>query len=218
MMAFQKLDHDIVSRKDSRERSKNFLSSISRRRTVRDFSDRSVPIDIITNAVRAAASAPSGANKQPWHFTIVKDPLIKHQIRVAAEKEEKEFYGHRAPEDWLEVLNQFKTDWRKPFLEIAPYLIVVFKKNYDLHDGKKKKNYYVNESVGIASGFLLVALHKAGLVTLTHTPSPMGFLEEVLNRPKNEKAVLLIPVGYPADSAEVPSLTKKSFKNISNIL
>lgn len=217
-MAFQKLDHDIVSRKDSRERSKNFLSSISRRRTVRDFSDRSVPIDIITNAVRAAASAPSGANKQPWHFTIVKDPLIKHQIRVAAEKEEKEFYGHRAPEDWLEVLNQFKTDWRKPFLEIAPYLIVVFKKNYDLQDGKKKKNYYVNESVGIASGFLLVALHKAGLVTLTHTPSPMGFLEEVLNRPKNEKAVLLIPVGYPADSAEVPSLTKKSFKNISNIL
>jgi nitroreductase len=218
MMAFQKLDHDIISKKDSRERSKNFLSSIARRRTVRDFSDRPVPIDIITNAVRAAASAPSGANKQPWHFTIVKDPLIKNQIRVAAEKEEREFYGHRAPEEWLEALNQFKTDWRKPFLEIAPYLIVVFKKNYDLQDGEKKKNYYVNESVGIASGFLLVALHRAGLVTLTHTPSPMGFLEEVLNRPKNEKAVLLIPVGYPAGGAEVPSLTKKSFKKISNIL
>ena len=217
-MAFQKLNHNIVSKKESRESSKTFLSSILKRRTVRDFSHKSVPIDIITSAVRAAVSAPSGANKQPWHFTIVKDRLIKKKIRVAAEKEEKEFYGHRASDDWLQDLNQFKTDWKKPFLETAPYLIIVFKKNYDIEKGEKKKNYYVNESVGIASGFLLVALHNAGLVALTHTPSPMNFLEDILDRPKNEKAVLLIPVGYPAEGAEVPNLDKKSFKRICNIL
>ena len=217
-MAFQKLNHNLVSKKESRESSKVFLSNILKRRTVRDFSQKPVPIDIITNAVRAAVSAPSGANKQPWHFTIVKDRLIKKEIRVAAEKEEKEFYGHRASDDWLEDLNQFKTDWKKPFLESAPYLITVFKKKYDIEKGKKKKNYYVNESVGIASGFLLVALHNAGLVALTHTPSPMNFLEDILDRPKNEKAVLLIPVGYPAEEAEVPSLVKKSFKKTCNIL
>jgi len=185
---------------------------------VRDFSNKPVPLKIIMNAVKAAASAPSGANKQPWHFVIVKDSAVKKEIRFAAEKEEKEFYEHRAPDTWLEDLNQFETDWHKPFLELAPYLIVVFKKNYDLDEQVKRKNYYVNESVGIASGFLLVALHNAGLATLTHTPSPMGFLEKILDRPENEKAVLLIPVGYPAEDATVPDLKKKSFEEISTII
>ncbi|MBT4752863.1 MAG: nitroreductase family protein [Candidatus Marinimicrobia bacterium] len=200
------------------EKSLLFLDEIILRRTVRDFSNKPVPLKIIMNAVKAAASAPSGANKQPWHFVIVKDSAVKKEIRFAAEKEEKEFYEHRAPDTWLEDLNQFETDWHKPFLELAPYLIVVFKKNYDLDEQVKRKNYYVNESVGIASGFLLVALHNAGLATLTHTPSPMGFLEKILDRPENEKAVLLIPVGYPAEDATVPDLKKKSFEEISTII
>jgi len=199
-------------------RSSSFFKYVSQRRSIRDFSDKPVPIEIIKNAIKTANTAPSGANKQPWHFTIVKTPAIKKEIRIAAEKEEKEFYDHRAPDTWLEDLNQFETDWNKPFLETAPYLIVVFKKNYDIENGGKRKNYYVNESVGIASGFLLVALHNAGLATLTHTPSPMGFLEKILNRPENEKAVLLIPVGYPADDAEVPILKKKSFQDVTTII
>ncbi|MEC7745570.1 MAG: nitroreductase family protein, partial [Candidatus Neomarinimicrobiota bacterium] len=158
------------------------------------------------------------ANKQPWHFVVVKDPEVKKEIRIAAEKEEKAFYEHRAPDYWLNDLNQFGTDWHKPFLEIAPYLVIVFKKHYDLEGEKQTKNYYVNESVGIAAGFLLIALHNAGLVTLTHTPSPMGFLEKILVRPKNEKAILLIPVGYPALDAEVPQLTKKPFGAVCNII
>jgi len=200
------------------ERSRAFLLQMKQRRTIRDFSDKTVPLEIIKNVVSTAASAPSGANKQPWHFVIVKDPAIKTKIRIAAEKEEKEFYAHRASKDWLEDLNQFGTDWHKPFLETAPYLIVVFKKNYDFTSDGKRKNYYVNESVGIAAGFLLAALHNAGLATLTHTPSPMEFLEYILNRPENEKAVLLIPVGYPADNAEVPILTKESFNRIATIV
>lgn len=200
------------------ERSQAFLSQMKKRRTIRDFSDMTVPLEIIENVVSTAASAPSGANKQPWHFVIVRDPVVKTKIRIAAEKEEKEFYAHRASGDWLEDLNQFGTDWHKPFLETAPYLIVVFKKNYDFTSDGKRKNYYVNESVGIAAGFLLAALHNAGLATLTHTPSPMEFLEYILNRPKNEKAVLLIPVGYPADNAEVPILTKESFNRIATIV
>ena len=200
------------------ENSRSFLENIIQRRTVRDFSDKPVPIEIIENAIKSASSAPSGANKQPWHFVIVKDPVLKKEIRIAAEKEEKEFYEHRASDDWLEDLNQFGTDWHKPFLEIAPYLIVVFKQSYDLGKSKKRKNYYVNESVGIASGFLLTALHNAGLATLTHTPSPMGFLEKILKRPKNEKAVLLIPVGYPAENAKVPDLKKKSFQEVVTII
>jgi len=178
-----------------------------------------VTIDIINNCIKTAASAPSGANKQPWQFVIVRDSGIKTKIREAADKEEKEFYGHRATKEWLEDLNQFGTDWHKPFLEIAPYLIVIFRKIYDLEDdGTQRKNYYVNESVGIASGFLLAALHHAGLATLTHTPSPMNFLGEILNRPKNEKAFLLIPVGYPAKDAEVPDISKKPFSEISKIV
>ena len=217
-MAFQKLDHKPLPEAEMIHRSQSFLANILKRRTIRDFSDKPVPVDIITNAVKAASSAPSGANKHPWHFVIVKDLEIKKEIRIAAEKEEKAFYKHRATDDWLKDLNQFGTDWHKPFLEIAPYLIIVFKKHYDLEGEKKKKNYYVNESVGIAAGFLLIALHNAGLVTLTHTPSPMGFLEKILDRPKNEKAILLIPVGYPALDAEVPQLTKKSFGAVCNIL
>ena len=217
-MAFQKLDHKPLPEADMIHRSQSFLADILQRRTVRDFSDKPVPVDIITDAVKTASSAPSGANKQPWHFVVVKDPEVKKEIRIAAEKEEKAFYEHRAPDYWLKDLNQFGTDWHKPFLEIAPYLIIVFKKHYDLEGEKQKKNYYVNESVGIAAGFLLIALHNAGLVTLTHTPAPMGFLEKILDRPKNEKAVLLIPVGYPALDAEVPQLTKKPFGDVCNII
>ena len=200
------------------QRSKHFLEMIKSRRTVRDFSEKNIPVGVIENAVRTAASAPSGANKEPWHFVIVKDPALKKKIRVAAEKEEKEFYEHRAPDSWLEDLNQFKTDWHKPFLEVAPALIVVFRQSYIDLGSTRRKNYYVNESVGIASGFLLAALHNSGLVTLTHTPSPMGFLEGILKRPKNEKAFLLIPVGYPAEDAKVPDLIKKPYNEGTTIL
>jgi len=218
-VGFKKLDFEEYSESKMRSRSESFLNEIITRRTVREFSDRIVPIDIINNCIKTAASAPSGANKQPWQFVIVRDSGIKTKIREAAEKEEKEFYGHRATKEWLEDLNQFGTDWHKPFLEIAPYLIVVFRKIYDLEgDGTQRKNYYVNESVGIASGFLLAALHHAGLATLTHTPSPMNFLGEILNRPKNEKAFLLIPVGYPAKDAEVPDISKNPFSEISKIV
>jgi len=218
-VGFKKLDFEEYSESKMRSRSESFLNEIITRRTIREFSDRIVPIDIINNCIKTAASAPSGANKQPWQFVVVRDSGIKTKIREAAEKEEKEFYGHRATKEWLEDLNQFGTDWHKPFLEIAPYLIVVFRKIYDLEDdGTQRKNYYVNESVGIASGFLLAALHHAGLITLTHTPSPMNFLGEILNRPKNERAFLLIPVGYPAKDAEVPDISKKPFGEISKIV
>jgi iodotyrosine deiodinase len=217
-MTLKKLDYVFLSVGDMIENSRSFLENIIQRRTVRDFSDKPVPIEIIQNAIQTASSAPSGANKQPWHFVIVKNPVVKKDIRIAAEKEEKEFYEHRAPDYWLQDLNQFGTDWHKPFLEIAPYLIVVFKQSYDLGKMGKRKNYYVNESVGIASGFLLTALHNAGLATLTHTPSPMGFLEKILRRPENEKAVLLIPVGYPAENAKVPDLKKKSFQEVATII
>jgi len=216
-MEFQKLEFKKKPDEEMVRRSKCFLEMIESRRTVRDFSEKNIPEGVIENAVKAAASAPSGANKEPWHFVIVKDPAVKKKIRVAAEKEEKEFYEHRAPDSWLEDLNQFKTDWHKPFLEEAPALIVVFRQSYRDLGSTRKKNYYVNESVGIASGFLLVALHNAGLVTLTHTPSPMGFLEKILKRPKNEKAFLLIPVGYPAENAKVPGLIKKSYNEIATV-
>ena len=215
-MGFKKLDFKEFSKEEMLARSTSFLNDIVSRRTVREFSDRPVPIEVIENCIKSAASAPSGANKQPWQFVIVQDPEVKSKIREAAEAEEKEFYGHRATKEWLEDLNQFGTDWHKPFLEIAPYLIVVFRQIYDVEDdGSHRKNYYVSESVGIASGFLLAALHNAGLATLTHTPSPMNFLGEILERPANEKAYLLIPVGYPDDDAKVPEITKKPFDEIS---
>ena len=215
-MAFKKLDFKKLSKKEMLERSKSFLSEISTRRTVREFSTKTFPIEIIENCIKSAGTAPSGANKQPWSFTIVENKEVKAKIRIAAEKEEKEFYGHRATKEWLEDLNQFGTNWQKPFLEIAPYLIIVFRQIYDVNEsGSQRKNYYVNESVGIASGFLLAALHNAGLATLTHTPSPMNFLGKILDRPENEKAYLLIPVGYPSDNAEVPNIKKKTFSEIS---
>ena len=217
-MAFQKLEFNKLSESDMISRSQIFYDDIIKRRTVRDFSSKDVPVEIILNAVKSASSAPSGANKQPWHFVIVKDPEVKKKIRVAAEKEEKQFYGYRAPEEWLKELNQFGTSWQKPFLETSPYLIVVFKINYDLDKGKRKKNYYVNESVGIASGILLTALHWSGLSTLTHTPSPMGFLEKICNRPENERAYLLIPVGLPDKDARVPILKKKKFNEYCEII
>ena len=215
-MAFKKLDFKKLSKKEMLERSKLFLSEISTRRTVREFSSKTFPIEIIENCIKSAGTAPSGANKQPWSFIIVENKEVKAKIRIAAEKEEKEFYGHRATKEWLEDLNQFGTNWQKPFLETAPYLIIVFRQIYDVNEsGSQRKNYYVNESVGIASGFLLAALHNAGLVTLTHTPSPMNFLGKILDRPENEKAYLLIPVGYPSDNAEVPNIKKKPFSEIS---
>jgi len=198
--------------------SSDFLSLMRYRRSVREFSDKDIPIEVIKNIVSAAAAAPSGANKEPWYFSIVSDPVVKHEIRIRSENEEKSFYTHRAPTSWLEDLNKFGTDWHKEFLEVAPYLIIVFKQIYDLQNGEKYKNYYVNESVGIACGILLTAIHRAGLVALTHTPSPMGFLEKACKRPPNERAFLLIPVGYPDDNAKVPDLKKKQFSDYAEII
>ena len=200
---------------ESLERSKVFYQMMDKRRTLRHFSDRPVAKDTIEQIIMTASSAPSGAHKQPWTFCIVSDPNIKAEIRKAAEKEEYENYHGRMSEEWLDDLIPFGTDWHKPFLEIAPYLIVVFKKAYDIIDGEKQKNYYVNESVGIAAGFLLAAIHQAGLVSLTHTPSPMNFLQKVLKRPANERAFLLIPVGYPAEYAKVPDICRKPLDQVA---
>ena len=218
-MSFKKLQFQKITFEEMDYNANQFFQKVSSRRSVRDFSRDDFPIDIIKNCIKSASTAPSGANKQPWHFVIVKDPIIKRKIRKAAEIEEKEFYGGRAPKEWLDDLNQFGTDWNKPFLEEAPYLIVVFSKKFDINDdGTKRKNYYVSESVGIASGLLLAALHNAGLVTLTHTPSPMAFLSDILNRPHSDKPYLIIPVGFPSENAEVPNIKKKTFKEICTIL
>ena len=195
-------------------RSREYYQFMDKRRTVREFSDKPIHYEVIENIIMTASSAPSGAHKQPWTFCVVSDPEIKKQIRKAAEEEEYTNYHGRMSEEWLEDLAPFGTDWHKPFLEIAPYLIIVFKKAYDLVDGKKHKNYYVNESVGLATGFLLTAIHNAGLVALTHTPSPMNFLQKILDRPENERPFLLIPVGYPADNAEVPKLERKDKEQV----
>lgn len=204
---------------EMRSRAKDFYEEVKRRRTVRDFSEREVPMDIIENCLRAAGTAPNGANMQPWHFTVVSDPNIKHQIREAAEDEERAFYTERAPEEWLEALAPLGTDWRKPFLETAPFLIAIFAQSYGLtQSGKKVKNYYVQESVGIATGILITALHHAGLVTLTHTPSPMKFLSEILGRPPNERPYLLLVVGYPQDGAKVPVITKKALEELATFV
>ena len=217
-MSYKKLDFKERSDEYMARASAEHLSFIRTRRSVREFSDRGIPLEIINNIVSAAASAPSGANKEPWFFSIIRDPDVKHQIRLGAEKEEKLFYTQKAPKDWLKDLNKFGTDWHKEFLEIAPYLIVVFKQIYDLDNNIKYKNYYVNESVGIACGFLLSAIHSAGLVALTHTPSPMGFLEKICKRPKNERAYLLIPIGYPAENAEIPDLRKKDYNKYADVI
>jgi nitroreductase len=191
-------------------RSRAFYQYMDKRRSLRMFSDKPVPQEVVENIIMTASTAPSGAHKQPWTFCLISDPALKKKVRAAAEEEEYENYNGRMSEEWLTDLEPFATDWNKPFLETAPYLIVLFKKAYDLIDGEKQKNYYVNESVGIAAGFLLAAIHQAGLVALTHTPSPMNFLQELLERPKNERAFLLIPVGYPASDAEVPVLERKN--------
>lgn len=191
-----------------------YKTLMQNRRSIRFFSDRHVAKEVIEDLIMTAASAPSGAHKQPWTFCAVSSPLIKNQIRIAAEAEEYINYQSRMSEEWLDDLKKFDTNHIKPFLEIAPWLIVVFKKTYDLIDGAKRKNYYVSESVGIAAGMLISAIHNAGLVTLTHTPSPMNFLQEILGRPENEKPYLLLPVGYPDDGALVPDLLRKTVEEV----
>lgn len=201
------------------DRSYSFLKDILRRRTVRDFSDKQVPKEIIENCLAVANSAPSGANKQPWHFVVVNNPLIKKKIRVAAEEEEREFYSSRAPQEWLDALAPLGTDSNKPFLEIAPYLIVIFSKSLDvLLDGTKLKTYYAVESTGIAAGFLISAIHHTGLVCLTHTPSPMKFLNDICGRPQNEKPFLVLVVGYPVENARVPDIVKKGLNEVTTYL
>jgi iodotyrosine deiodinase len=201
------------------EHATNFEKEMQRRRTVRQFSERPVPREIIKNCLRVAGSAPSGANLQPWHFVAINQPAIKREIRVAAEKEEKEFYEHRAPAEWLEALAPLGTDWRKPFLETAPWLIAIFSQPYQiLPDGKKLKHYYAIESVGIATGLLIAAIHVAGLASLTHTPSPMAFLNRILKRPAYEKPFLLLVVGHPADNARIPDIARKRLEEISSFI
>jgi nitroreductase len=195
-------------------RARAFRETLATRRSVREFSDEPVPAEVLDECIRAAGSAPSGANRQPWTFVVVTDPALKRAIRIGAEAEEREFYEHRITAEWKAALEPFGTTWEKPFLEIAPALIVVFRHAYDLEEGEKRTNYYTVESVGIAVGFLIAALHYAGLATLTHTPSPMAFLGEILGRPVNEKAYVLLPVGYPAPGCRVPALRKKGLDEI----
>ena len=203
-------ERDTYSEEDMLLRSQEYRDWLNKRRTVRDFSDTPIPREIIENLIMAASAAPSGANKQPWTFCIVSNPKLKKEIRIAAEKEEYENYHGRMGKEWLEDLAPLETGWEKPFLEMAPWIIVVFKRAYEMVNDKKRANYYVSESVGLACGFLLAAIHNAGLVALTHTPSPMDFLAELLDRPSNERAFLLIPLGLPAGETRVPDIKRKS--------
>ena len=204
---------------EMRARLEEFYSEVNRRRSVREFSDRPVPRDIIETALKAAGTAPSGANLQPWHFVVISGPQTKRRIREAAEVEEREFYEHRASPEWLAALAPLGTDSSKPFLETAPYLIAVFLQKFaELADGRKVKHYYPVESTGLATGILITALHHAGLATLTHTPSPMAFLNEILGRPKSERPFLLLVTGYPADAAEVPDISRKSLHGIASFV
>lgn len=201
---------------EMQQRAEAFYELMRRRRTVREFSDQPVPRAVMEACLRTAGVAPSGANKQPWHFVVVSDPAVKQEIRLAAEAEEREFYNRRATPEWLADLAPLGTDWRKPFLEIAPYLIVIFAQSHTpLPDGSVSKHYYVQESVGLATGFLIAALHMAGLATLTHTPSPMKFLNRILDRPAHERPFLILVVGYPAPEAMVPAITKKSLREFT---
>ena len=200
-------------------RARAFYEEMKQRRTVRDFSDRAVPRALIQDCLRTAGTAPNGANQQPWHFVVVQDLAIKKEIRLAAEEEERAFYHGRATEEWLEALAPLGTDEHKPFLETAPYLIAIFAQSYGLDaNGEKIKHYYATESVGIATGFLITALHHAGLATLTHTPSPMKFLNQILDRPSNERPFLLLVVGYPAENTAVPNISKKSLEEIATFM
>jgi nitroreductase len=208
------LRFEVLPEAEQLRRSAEFASRMAERRTVRHFSPRAVPFEVIGNAVRAAASAPSGANQQPWRFVVVGDMATKRAIRLAAEEEERTNYEGRFPQEWLAALRPLGTGWHKEFLEIAPWLIAVFRIDYGLDGDRKIKHYYVGESVGIACGVLLTALHLSGIATLTHTPSPMGFLGRILDRPANERPFLLIPAGYPADGAEVPDLSRKRLDEV----
>ena len=209
----------VFNEKEMIERSGKFYDFMKSRRTVRNFSGKKIPLEIIENCLLTAGSSPSGANKQPWHFVVVSDQMIKSKIRTAAEEEEKEFYKNRAPQDWLDDLAPLGTNEHKPFLETAPYLIVVFSKKYGVHeDGSREKYYYAAESTGIACGMLITAVHNAGLASLTHTPSPMNFLNEILNRPANEKPFLILVVGYPAEDTIVPDIKKKALSDISTFM
>ena len=204
---------------EMRERVERFYTDMARRRTVREFSDRPVPRDIIETALKAAGTAPSGANQQPWHFVVVSSSETRKKIREAAEMEEREFYEHRASPEWLAALEPLGTDSSKPFLETAPYLIAVFLQKYGrLEDGRKVKHYYPTESTGLATGMLITALHQAGLATLTHTPSPMKFLNEILGRPVSERPFLLLVVGYPADDARVPDIERKDLAEFTTFI
>lgn len=216
---FEPLSFDHKSPEQMSAASQYFYQEIRKRRTVREFSDAPVGRDVIENALRSAGTAPSGANMQPWHFVVVGDALLKKKIRVAAEHEEKEFYEHRASEEWLKALEPLGTDSEKPFLEKAPWLIAVFLKKFTFDaEGNRFKNYYTAESVGIACGFLLAALHNAGLATLTHTPSPMKFLNTLLERPKTERPYMLIVTGLPTDDAQVPVIGKEPLEQIATFL
>lgn len=212
---FIPLNFERMDEAQQNERSQRFLETMRTRRTVRDYSSDPVPVELIKNAIATAGTAPSGANQQPWTFVVVSNPEMKRKIREAAEEEEKENYERRMSNEWLEVLAPLGTDWNKPHLEDAPYLIVIFRQSYGVNDeGNRIKHYYVDESVGIATGMLLASLHQAGLATLTHTPSPMKFLAEVLERPDNERATMIIAVGYPAEDATVPDISRKSLDEI----
>jgi iodotyrosine deiodinase len=209
--AMQPVPRDDRSVDARREQVRDFHADLSRRRSIREFSPRPVPLDLVETAIATAATAPSGANVQPWRFVVVTDPERKRRLREAAEAEEREFYQRRAPAEWLDALAPLGTDWHKPFLETAPAVIVVF----EVHKGPDTpRPYYVKESVGIAVGFLLAALHRAGLATLTHTPSPMRFLTELCERPPHERAFVVVPVGYPADNATVPDLARKPLSEV----
>ncbi len=199
------------------EKSREFYLEMDMRRTVRDFDTRPIPLEVIENIILTASTAPSGAHKQPWTFCLVSDPEIKQKIRHAAEEEEKISYESRMPDTWKDDLKPLGTNWEKPFLEEAPYLIVVFKQSYGMENGEKVQHYYVSESVGIACGFLLAAIHHAGLVAVTHTPSPMNFLSEILQRPSNEKPFLLIPVGYAKEQTYVPDIHRKPLEKILKV-
>ena len=204
---------------EMKQRAVDFRKHMQRRRSVREFSDRPVPREIIEECLLTASTAPNAANLQPWHFVVVSDPKVKHEIRIAAEQEETEFYHHRAPQEWLDAVAVIGADEHKPFLDTAPYLIAIFGKNYsELPDRRRVKNYYVNDSVGIAAGMLITAIHNAGLVSVTHTPSPMGFLNEILHLPPDEKPFLLLVVGYPAEDAQVPAIKKKSLEEIATFI
>ncbi len=210
------IPYSIPDRSEDRmqRRADELLAELSTRRSCRSFSDRPVPRQLIQQLVAIASTAPSGANRQPWHFVAVDDPAIKHEIREAAEVEERENYDRRMPREWLEALEPIGTDAHKPFLEIAPWLVIVFRVDWEMHEGRKIKSYYPMESVGLACGIFLAACHMVGLATLTHTPSPMRFLRDILNRRENEKPFLLIPVGYPADDCVVPNLKKKPVSDV----